>query len=248
MATNANKPGDNHDPHIGQPKLAPILEHVYGDENDENTNKITVNEAEREIRNIIQVDTTETNVDAIVKEKRRQSVDLFRKMLSEFRGNMIFPQANRKFSTDIVKLSDEDEKPRKDTKTGDKGAETYSVLCKRYKKVPINTVMRQFGKEVINLDGFDLSSKELKAFFVALLVGFPVIRVIVLFSGRSRPGLTKFDLCSCLLCLKQLLSIPINTTLAVLLINITSDVQFKAHIIMISMIKYFQQCWLSHHI
>ena len=184
MATRANELGDNHlsvsEPHFGPPKLAPILEHVYGNENDveETMNETKVNEAESETNNVTNLDTNDTYVDALVTDKRRQSIDIFRKMLSEFKGNMIFPQTNtsRQISKNKFKISDEGEKtPRKDTKTADKGAETYSVLCKRYKKVPINTVMRQFGKEVINLDGFDLSSKELKAFFVALLVGLTII-------------------------------------------------------------------------
>ena len=71
---------------------------------------------------------------------------------------------------DGLPIPDEIDKKKKETKPADKGAETYSKLCKRYRKVPINSVMKQFGKEVISLDGFDLSSRELKAFFVALLV------------------------------------------------------------------------------
>ena len=71
---------------------------------------------------------------------------------------------------DGLPIPDEVDKKKKETKPADKGAETYSKLCRRYRKVPINSVMKQFGKEVISLDGFDLSSKELKAFFVALLV------------------------------------------------------------------------------
>ena len=71
---------------------------------------------------------------------------------------------------DDVTISDEDDKKKEEQKPADKGAETYSQLCKKYKKVPMNNVMRQFGKGVISLDGFDLSTKELKAFFVALLV------------------------------------------------------------------------------
>ena len=69
-----------------------------------------------------------------------------------------------------VPISDEDDKKKPVQKPADKGAETYSQLCRKYKKVPINNVMRQFGRGVISLDGYDLSTRELKAFFVALLV------------------------------------------------------------------------------
>ena len=69
-----------------------------------------------------------------------------------------------------VTISDEDDKKKPVQKPADKGAETYSQLCRKYKKVPINNVMRQFGRGVISLDGYDLSTRELKAFFVALLV------------------------------------------------------------------------------
>ena len=69
-----------------------------------------------------------------------------------------------------VTISDEDDKKKTAQKPADKGAETYSQLCRKYKKVPINNVMRQFGRGVISLDGYDLSTRELKAFFVALLV------------------------------------------------------------------------------
>ena len=69
-----------------------------------------------------------------------------------------------------VTISDEDDKKKTVQKPADKGAETYSQLCRKYKKVPINNVMRQFGRGVISLDGYDLSTRELKAFFVALLV------------------------------------------------------------------------------
>ena len=178
MATKANRLGDSHltDPHFdtGPPKLTPILEHVYGSENqiEETANETKINEVEHE-NNMTPSDTNEAyHVGALVKDKRKQSIDMFRKLLADFKGNMTFPQGNRKNSKDKIKISDEEEKTKKDTKTADKGAETYSKLCKKYKKVPINPVMRQFGREVISLDGYDLSSKELKAFFVAILVGF----------------------------------------------------------------------------
>ncbi|KAL4230332.1 hypothetical protein ACF0H5_010715 [Mactra antiquata] len=69
---------------------------------------------------------------------------------------------------------DEDEenvKPKtaQSPKPQNRGIIVYKKLCKKYGKIPIKNVWRQFGKDVISLKGFNLSQKELKAFFVALL-------------------------------------------------------------------------------
>lgn len=154
------------DPYFG-------LKPLHGAHNGE---EIVHNETEIKEQNVDKEDPIEA-----LNDKRKQSllrIDMMRKLIADFKGKVSISNNctsasydNMTVSMDNVKLSDESDKKKKtETKAGDKGAETYSRLCKKYKKVPINSVMKQFGKEVISLDGFDLSSKELKAFFVALLV------------------------------------------------------------------------------
>ncbi|XP_053400502.1 leucine-rich repeat-containing protein 74B-like [Mercenaria mercenaria] len=61
-------------------------------------------------------------------------------------------------------------KPKEDSsKQLNRGAVVYQKLCRKYGKIPVKNVMKQFGKGSISLKGFNLSRNELKAFFVALL-------------------------------------------------------------------------------
>lgn len=50
-----------------------------------------------------------------------------------------------------------------------RGVDVYRKLCAKYGKIPILNVCKQFGRRRISLKGFNLSQRELKAFFVALL-------------------------------------------------------------------------------
>jgi len=50
----------------------------------------------------------------------------------------------------------------------------YQKICKKYNKVPIRNVLRQFGKTIVSLKRANLSQREIKAFFVALVVGLKI--------------------------------------------------------------------------
>lgn len=56
------------------------------------------------------------------------------------------------------------------SKQSNKGIAVYKKLCRKYGRTPIKNIWRQFGNEIVSLKGYNISAKEMKAFFVAILV------------------------------------------------------------------------------
>ncbi|XP_060565677.1 leucine-rich repeat-containing protein 74B-like isoform X2 [Ruditapes philippinarum] len=84
-----------------------------------------------------------------------------------------------------------------------RGAVVYKKLCKKYGKIPVKNVTKQFGEGSISLKGFNLSKKEIKALFVALLE-FYVNREGGEPNGHETDELEKLDLGGNKLCRRQM--------------------------------------------
>ena len=59
------------------------------------------------------------------------------------------------------------------------GERTYRNLCRKYRRLPVSAVGRQFGEQHVTIKNLNLHTKDLKAFFVALFVSLKHIEILL---------------------------------------------------------------------